>query len=45
MAEAIKRGLMDDTRIENGIRWQAEHCRRNNAPVTARLIDAQGPLM
>ncbi len=45
MAEAIKRGLMDDTRIENGIRWQAEHCRRNNAPVTARLIDAQVPLM
>jgi hypothetical protein len=34
-------GLMDDARIENGIRWQAEHCRRNGAPVTARLIDAQ----
>ena len=36
---------MDDARIENGIRWQAEHCRRNNAPVTARIIDAQIPLM
>ena len=45
MAEAIKTGLMDDARIENGIRWQAEHCRRNNAPVTARIIDAQIPLM
>ena len=45
MAEAIKTGLMDDVRIENGIRWQAEHCRRNNAPVTARIIEAQIPLM
>ena len=38
-------GLMDDARIENGIRWQAEHCRRNGAPVTAQIIDAQVPLM
>jgi hypothetical protein len=45
MAESIKAALMDDARVENGIRWQAEHCRRNNAPVTARLIDAQVPLM
>ena len=45
MAESIKPALMDDARIENGIRWQAEHCRRNNAPVTARLIEAQVPLM
>ena len=45
MAESIKAALMDDARIESGIRYQAEHCRRNNAPVTARLIDAQVPLM
>jgi hypothetical protein len=45
MAESFKHGLLDDARIENGIRYQAEHCRRNNAPVTARLIDAQVPLM
>ena len=45
MAESFNSGLMDDARVENGIRWQAEHCRRNNAPVTARLIDAQVPLM
>ena len=45
MAETSTSGLMDDTRIENGIRWQAEHCRRNGAPVTARLIEAQVPLM
>ena len=45
MAVSIKAALMDDTRIENGIRWQAEHCRRNNAPVTARIIEAQVPLM
>ena len=45
MAESIKAALMDEARIENGIRWQAEHCRRNGAPVTARIIDAQVPLM
>lgn len=38
-------GLMDDARIENGIRWQAEHCRRNGAPVTGRIVDAQVALM
>jgi hypothetical protein len=38
-------GLMDDGRIENGIKWQAEHCRRNIAPVTGRIVDAQVPLM
>lgn len=36
---------MDDARIENGIRWQAEHCRRNGAPITARIVDAQIGLM
>jgi hypothetical protein len=45
MAESPTTGLMDDARVENGIRWQAEHCRRNGAPVTARIIDAQVPLM
>ncbi len=38
-------GLMDDARIEQGIRWQAEHCRRNGAPVTGRIVDAQVALM
>ncbi|MEQ1539061.1 MAG: DUF2332 domain-containing protein [Sphingorhabdus sp.] len=45
MAESINSGLMDDARVENGIRWQAEHCRRNNAPVTGRIVDAQVALM
>ena len=45
MADDFGRGVMDDKRIEQGIRVQAEHCRRNGAPVTARLIDAQVPLM
>jgi hypothetical protein len=45
MADESKGGLMDDARIENGIRWQAEHCRRNGAPVTARIVDAQVALM
>ncbi len=45
MAEEMTSGLMDDARIENGIRWQAEHCRRNGAPVTGRIVDAQVALM
>jgi hypothetical protein len=45
MAESSIPRMMDDARVEKGIRWQAEHCRRNNAPVTARLIDAQVALM
>jgi hypothetical protein len=36
---------MDDARIENGIRWQAEHCRRNGAPATGRIVEAQIALM
>jgi hypothetical protein len=36
---------MDDARIANGISWQAEHCRRNGAPVTGRIVDAQVSLM
>jgi hypothetical protein len=45
MADEMVSGLMDDARIENGIRWQAEHCRRNGAPVTGRIVDAQVALM
>lgn len=45
MVDQPNSGLMDDARVENGIRWQAEHCRRNSAPVTARLVDAQVALM
>jgi hypothetical protein len=45
MAEELTGGLMDDARIANGIRWQAEHCRRNGAPVTGRIVDAQVALM
>ena len=45
MAESFIGGILDDARIENGILYQAEHCRRNGAPVTARLIEAQVPLM
>ena len=45
MVDQPNSGLMDDARVENGIKWQAEHCRRNGAPVTARLIEAQIPLM
>ncbi len=45
MADETESGLMDDARIEKGIRWQAEHCRRNGAPVTARIVDAQVALM
>jgi hypothetical protein len=45
MAEELSGGLMDDARIANGISWQAEHCRRNGAPVTGRIVDAQVVLM
>jgi hypothetical protein len=45
MADKLSGGLMDDARIANGICWQAEHCRRNGAPVTGRIVDAQVALM
>ncbi len=50
MAETIVsdnfgRGVMDDARISEGIKVQAEHCRRNDAPVTARIVEAQLALM
>lgn len=38
-------GILDDGRVANGIRLQAEHCRRNDAPVTARIVEAQLALM
>ncbi|MFN3620555.1 DUF2332 domain-containing protein [Sphingorhabdus sp.] len=38
-------GAMDDARISEGIKVQAEHCRRNDAPVTALIVEAQLALM
>ncbi|MEY3623270.1 MAG: hypothetical protein RLZZ407_829, partial [Pseudomonadota bacterium] len=38
-------GVMDDRGIAEGIEVQAEHCRRNDAPVTARVVVAQLALM
>lgn len=32
---------LDTADIALGIRFQAEHCRRNDAPITARIVDAQ----
>jgi hypothetical protein len=37
--------IMEIENITEGIRHQAEHCRRNDAPCTARIIDAQVALM
>lgn len=31
---------MDEAGIASGIRLQAEHCRRNDAPITARIVEA-----
>lgn len=45
MAETFGHGVMDDHRIAEGIMVQAEHCRRNDAPVTARIVEAQLALM
>ena len=50
MAETMKshdfgKGVMDDSRIAEGIKLQAEHCRRNGAPITARIVEAQLALM
>jgi hypothetical protein len=45
MAETFGHGVMDDGQIILGIKFQAEHCRRNDAPVTARIIEAQLALM
>lgn len=45
MVEDFGSGVMEDDRVAEGIRFQAEHCRRNDAPVTARIVDAQVALM
>ncbi len=50
MAESIAsheygKGAMDDRRVAEGIRLQAEHCRRNGAPATAHIVEAQLALM
>ena len=45
MAETFGHGVMEDGHIVSGIKFQAEHCRRNDAPVTARIIEAQLALM
>ncbi len=45
MSDSRQTALMDDARIAQGIAWQAEHCRRNGAPVTGRIVDAQLSLM
>jgi len=39
------RSIMDDARVTEGMQVQAEHCRRNDAPVTARVVEAQLALM
>lgn len=45
MSQDFGAGVMDDRRIAEGIKVQAEHCRRNNAPVTAHIVEAQLALM
>jgi hypothetical protein len=45
MADDFGHGVMEDGQIVSGIKFQAEHCRRNDAPVTARIIEAQLALM
>lgn len=45
MADDFGHGVMEDGQIVLGIKFQAEHCRRNDAPVTARIIEAQLALM
>jgi hypothetical protein len=45
MADEFGQGVMEDGHIVSGIKFQAEHCRRNGAPVTARIIEAQLALM
>jgi hypothetical protein len=45
MADEFGHGVMEDGHIVSGIKFQAEHCRRNDAPVTARIIEAQLALM
>ena len=44
-SDEFGRGVMDDARVAEGIMVQAEHCRRNNAPVTEKIVMAQLALM
>lgn len=44
-SDEFGRGVMDDARVAEGIMVQAEHCRRNGAPITARIVAAQLALM
>ena len=37
--------IMERESIVHGIEWQAEHCRGNDAPVTARILLAQLAIM
>lgn len=37
--------IMERESIIKGIEWQAEHCRRNDAPITARILIAQLAIM
>ena len=45
MADDFGFDVMEDGHIVSGIKFQAEHCRRNGAPVTARIVEAQLALM
>lgn len=46
MDRSVPEGMaMDQNSIALGINLQAEHCRRNDAPVTARIVQAQIALM
>lgn len=45
MADDFGLDVMEDGHIVSGIKFQAEHCRRNGAPVTARIVEAQLSLM
>jgi hypothetical protein len=45
MADDFGHNVMEDGHIVSGIKFQAEHCRRNGAPVTARIVEAQLALM
>lgn len=45
MADDFGKDAMDQNGIALGIKFQAEHCRRNDAPVTARIVEAQLALM
>ena len=45
MADEFGKGAMTQNDIVTGIKFQGEHCRRNDAPITARIVDAQLSLM